>query len=110
MRGAGIGWDGGRRVGGVLALLVLVAAVLAAQATTGAPAARATASTTLEATFSSGIANGWVRVERWRDLGSGFAAEDYPPSGRGDQDGQRRTFFGGVARPHSSRFLLYYAP
>ncbi len=72
--------------------------------------AGATGSRTLEATFSSGIANGWVRVERWRDGDPGFQAEDYPPDGRGDQDGQRRTFFGGVARPHSSRFLLYYAP
>jgi hypothetical protein len=110
MRRAGTGWCAGRRGGSLLSLLALLAAVLVAQAGAGATAASATASTSLEATFSSGISNGWVRVERWRDLGSGFAAENYPPSGRGDQDGQRRTFFGGVARPHSSRFLLYYAP
>jgi hypothetical protein len=114
MRAGEIGWrigrNGWRRRGATAALLTLLAAALAAQAGAGAPAARATASRTLEATFSSGISNGWVRVERWRDNGTGFAAEDYPPSGRGDQDGQRKTFFGGVARPHSSRFLLYYAP
>jgi hypothetical protein len=76
-----------------------------------APAsAGATASVSLEATFSSGIANGWVQVERYRDNSSGFLAETYPPDGRGDQTGQTKTFFGGVARPLSSRFLLYSAP
>jgi hypothetical protein len=101
-----------RRCGAERLGLALVAAALAVAAVVAAPAApaRATASKTLEATFSSGIANGWVRVERWKDNDPGFAAEDYPPDGRGDQDGQRRTFFGNVARPASSRFLLYYAP
>lgn len=66
-------------------------------------------STTLEATYSTGIANGWVRVERWRDNSAAFTQESFPTDGRGDQTGQRATFFGS-ARPHSSRFLLYYAP
>lgn len=64
---------------------------------------------TQEATFTSGLANGWARVERWRDTSSGFTQEAFPPDGRGDQSGQRATFFAS-ARPHSSRFLLYYAP
>jgi hypothetical protein len=67
-------------------------------------------SPTLEATYNTSIANGWVRVERWRDPGSAFTQEAFPPDGRGNQSGQRVTFFNGVATPHSSRFLLYYAP
>jgi hypothetical protein len=67
-------------------------------------------STTLEATYSSGISNGWVRVERWRDNLSAFTQETFPPDGRGDQSGQRKTFFGGDGSPHSSKFLMYYAP
>jgi hypothetical protein len=64
----------------------------------------------LEATYSSSLANGWVRVERWRDPAPAFTQETFPPDGRGDQSGQRVTFFGGDATPHSSRFLMYYAP
>ncbi|HEX7114589.1 MAG TPA: hypothetical protein VF193_05620 [Steroidobacter sp.] len=64
----------------------------------------------LEATYTSSISNGWVRVERWRDPSSAFTQETFPPDGRGDQSGQRVTFFGGDATPHSSRFLVYYAP
>lgn len=86
----------------IAAVLACVALVLAS-----APAA-ATGSRTLEATFTN-VANGWVKVERWNDGSTGFAAEDYPPDGRGDHDGQRKTFFG-TGRPASSRFLLYYAP
>lgn len=90
----------------------LLAVVLAVAALLTAPSAHAALPSylTLEATHTTGIANGWVRVERYRDTTAGFVAEDYPPDGRGDQDGQRRTFFGGVAQPHSSRFLLYHAP
>lgn len=62
----------------------------------------------LEATFTS-VANGWALVERWRNTNPNFTQEDFPLDGRGDQDGQRATFFG-ASRPHSSRFLLYYAP
>ena len=90
-------------------LAFALAALAASIAASPAAPAEATASKTLEASFSSGIANGWVRVERWKDNDPGFAPEAYPPDGRGDQDGQRLTFFG-VARPSSSRFLLYYAP
>ncbi len=64
----------------------------------------------LEATYTSGISNGWVKVERWRDTTTAFTQETFPPDGRGDQSGQRKTFFGGDGTPHSSRFLLYYAP
>jgi hypothetical protein len=64
---------------------------------------------TREATFSS-VANGWAKVERYLDTTPGFTQEDYPPDGRGDQDGQRLTFFDGQARPFSGRFLLYYGP
>lgn len=63
-----------------------------------------------EATYTSSIQNGWVKVERWRDTRSGFVQEAFPPDGRGDQSGQRVTFFGGDSTPHSSRFLMYYAP
>ena len=89
-----------------------LALALAAVTVAGTPAvpAAATASRTLEATFTTGIANGWVRVERWNDNGLGSAPEACPPDERGDQDGQRRTFFGNLAWPRSSRFLLYLAP
>lgn len=63
----------------------------------------------LEATYSSSLQNGWVRVERWRDTSTAFTQEAFPTDGRGDQSGQRAIFFGS-ARPHSSRFLMYYAP
>jgi pimeloyl-ACP methyl ester carboxylesterase len=49
-------------------------------------------------------------VERWKDNNTMFAAEDYPSDKRGDQDGQRLTYFNGIKQPHSSRFLMYYAP
>ncbi|MEQ8750433.1 MAG: hypothetical protein RIC52_11705, partial [Amphiplicatus sp.] len=67
-------------------------------------------STTLEATYTSGISNGWVRVERWRDNLSAFTQEAFPTDGRGDQSGQRKTFFNNDGSPHSSKFLMYYAP
>lgn len=63
----------------------------------------------LEASFSTGIANGWVRVERWRDPDPSFIQEIFPDDGRGDQTGQRATFFG-TPQPDSGLFLLYYAP
>lgn len=75
----------------------------------GPHAALAASPTTMEATFTT-VANGWERVERWRDTTSAFTQEAFPPDGRGDQSGQRVTFFGNNARPHSSLFLLYYAP
>lgn len=92
-----------RRVLGALAAAAALSAALPA-------VAGAATSATLEATFGSGIANGWAQVERYRANNAGFAAETYPPDGRGNQTGQTATFFGGVGRPASSRFLLYQAP
>lgn len=69
---------------------------------------QATGSVTLEATFTT-VSYGWARVERWKDNGAMFAAEQYLADGRNDQDGQRATFFA-TGQPHSSRFLLYHAP
>lgn len=86
-----------------------VARALAAVAVLAIPATAIAGPTTLEQTFSSGIGNGWVKVERWRDTLSAFTQEAFPPDGRGNQTGQRATFFG-TARPDSSRFLMYYAP
>jgi hypothetical protein len=88
-----------------LGLLVAAALMAAVPASAGA-----TASVTQEATYTTGIQNGWAWVERYRDTSSGFVAESYPPDGRGDQTGQTATFFGAVGQPHSSRFLLYSAP
>ncbi|MEU9796732.1 lipase [Streptomyces sparsogenes] len=95
---------------------LLFALLLAAVA--GVPAAGGVASAagppsylTQEASFGSGaVTNGWERVERYLDTTAGFHTEDYPPDGRGDQAGQRVTYFGGVSRPYSGRFLLYSAP
>lgn len=73
--------------------------------------ASAVGNLTLEATFTgSSVANGWVMVERYHDNDPNFPTANYPPDGRGNQDGQRLTFFGNVAQPAMSRFLLYYAP
>ncbi len=63
---------------------------------------------TLEATFTE-VANGWEKVERLKDNDTNFTREDYPPDGRGDQDGQRLTFFA-HKQPLANQFLLYYAP
>lgn len=73
------------------------------------PAAQAT-HLTKEASFTTSIENGWVKVERWRDTRTAFVQESFPSDGRGNQNGQRVRFFGSNATPHSSRFLLYYAP
>jgi len=67
-------------------------------------------SLTLEQSYTSSIANGWDKVERWKNNNPNFTQESFPSDGRGDQSGQRVTFFAGDASPHSSRFLLYYAP
>src|SRR5688500_10469841 len=89
----------------VLILALVVFAIIAAQPP---QTAQATASRTLEATYTS-VSYGWVRVERWKDNGTMFTAESYFSDGRGNQDGQRSTFFAS-SQPHSSKFLLYYAP
>lgn len=88
----------------------LVMATLGLAATACAFPSAIAADLIVEATFSTSIANGWERVERWRDTNTAFTQEIFPTDGRGDHSGQRMTFFGGIARPHSSRFLLYYAP
>ncbi|MBK7996292.1 MAG: lipase [Blastocatellia bacterium] len=62
----------------------------------------------LEDTFTK-VLHGWVKVERYKIENENFLAEDYPLDNRGDQDGQRAEFFASK-QPHSSRFLLYYAP
>lgn len=90
-------------------LLVVALVAGAAVALPATPAAADPPYLTKEATFTS-VANGWEKVERYRDSTAGFANEQYPPDGRGDQDGQRLTFFGGVRQPSSARFLLYSAP
>lgn len=72
-------------------------------------AAIATSSTTLEATYTS-VSEGWAKVERWYDSSPGFFTAQYPPDGRLDQTGQRKTHFNGVARPDAGRYLLSYAP
>ncbi len=64
----------------------------------------------LEATFSTQILNGWEQVERWKDNNNSLNQESFPSDGRGNQTGQRVTFFGGNAAPHSSQFLIYSAP
>jgi hypothetical protein len=88
---------------------LLVPLLLLASLLSAAPAG-AVGSYVLDATYTSGILNGWVRVERYRDTDANLPTEAYPPDGRGDQDGQRKTFFGNVARPRSNQFLLYSAP
>ena len=92
-----------------MAVARLAGAILTALLVSFGGSPSAAAAPVLEATFTDGIANGWVRVERWRDPNPAFRQEAFPPDGRGDQTGQRVLFFGS-ARPHSSRFLLYYAP
>ncbi len=69
-----------------------------------------TAAPILEATYTTSIANGWDKVERYDSNNSNLTQETFPPDGRGDQTGQRKTFFGSDATPHSAKFLLYHAP
>lgn len=89
--------------------------------TTGAPTTAGTTSegTTgdplgdleLQETFDGGVANGWAKVERWKDPNPAFIQEDrFALDMRASQSGQRLEFFGGDPAPHSSVFLLYYAP
>ncbi|XIE77206.1 hypothetical protein AB6O49_00575 [Streptomyces sp. SBR177] len=108
---AGTGSPGRRwrlRAARVVAVVGVVAAAL-----TGPPAAAATPPPylTLEASYGTGtVTNGWESVERYLDTTTGFRTEGHPADGRGDQDGKRVTYFGGVSRPSSGRFLLYSAP
>ncbi len=81
----------GQLMFGFLAVVSFLLAITATPAVAGP--------VTLEATYSTGIANGWVRVERWRDTLSAFTQEAFPPDGRGDQSGQRKTFLRATAAP-----------
>ncbi|MFR9787080.1 lipase [Streptomyces sp. MB22_4] len=56
------------------------------------------------------VANGWESVERHLDTTSGSRAEGCPVDGRGDQDGTRVAYSGGVFLPSSGRFPLHSAP
>lgn len=87
-----------------------IAAAIYAVVLAAAPIPTQAANPALEATYSTSLANGWVRVERWSDPESAFTQETFPSDGLGDQSGQRVTFFGADSTPHSSRFLMYYAP
>ncbi|MBO3744836.1 hypothetical protein J5X84_02060 [Streptosporangiaceae bacterium NEAU-GS5] len=92
-----------RRLSPVLAVFSLLFALVTVPA-------EATAAVTLEASYTTGLQNGWALVERYRDTSASFTTETYPPGGVGDQTGQPKHLFGDVAQPHSSRFLLYHAP
>ncbi|GAA2998663.1 hypothetical protein GCM10020229_08830 [Kitasatospora albolonga] len=89
-------------------LLVLLLSCAALALGLGPAAAATPAYLKLEATYSA-PGNGWAKVERWYDTTTGFRAEQFPADGRGDQDGARVSYFGGVKRPSSARFLLYSA-
>ncbi len=94
-------------------LLVLLLAVALDLSTTAGTASAASLPVylTQEASYGTDVVtNGWERVERYRDTTSGFHAEGFPADGRGDQDGKRVTYFGGISRPSSDGFLLYSAP
>ncbi len=66
---------------------------------------------TLEQTYEDGLANDWVRIERWSDDNPGFIQEDrFDLDARAQQTGQRLEFFDNDPVPHSSVFLLHYAP
>jgi len=84
-------------------IFLVIAIVLTSVLSTSGTSHEASGTLILEDAFTN-VANGWVRVERWRDTDPHFAQEDFPPDGRGDHDGQRVLFFG-TSRPHSSRFL-----
>lgn len=87
-------------------MLAVTAALMVLAATAGS--ASATSSTSVEETYES-PENDWDKVERIYDSDEGFSATDWPgEDDRMDQFGQRKTFFGNVARPASGRFLLYY--
>ncbi|TFB13916.1 lipase [Filobacillus milosensis] len=88
--------------------LFITVLVLASLPLLGGNSPQNTSTLSLEETFTN-VNNGWSHVERWSDSNPMFKAEDYPPDGRGNQEGQRLTFFNNVQAPHSSKFLLYYA-
>lgn len=65
----------------------------------------------LEQTFDQGLLHGWARVERWRSENPGFIQEDrFSLDMRAAQNGPRLAYFADDPVPHSSVFILYYAP
>lgn len=92
-----------------LAKILIVSLIFVVAASLPIHYANAITNLTIEATYTN-VSNGWAKVERWSDSNTGFLPEDYPPDGRGDQEGQRLTFFNNVKEPSSNKFLLYYAP
>ena len=65
----------------------------------------------LQETFEQGLLNGWVRVERWKDPNPSFIQEDrFSLDMRAAQTGPRLKYFGEDPVPHSSVFIVYYAP
>lgn len=66
----------------------------------------------LQQTFDVDVLNGWERVERWKDVvNQGFIQEDrFSLDMRAAQNGPRLEYFGSDPVPHSSVFILYYAP
>ncbi|HEY0135460.1 MAG TPA: hypothetical protein VGB85_15355 [Nannocystis sp.] len=66
----------------------------------------------LQETFEQGVLNGWEKVERWKDVkNAGFIQEDrFSLDMRAAQNGPRLTYFGEDPVPHSSVFIVYYAP
>ena len=75
----------------------VVLAILASAVALPASPSHAAGTTVLDATYTT-VANGWTKVERYHDTDANFPTEAYPPDGRGDQEGQRLTFFGNVLR------------
>ena len=88
--------------------------------TTGETAGDTTGDTTgdllegleLQETFEQGVLNGWAKVERWKDSqNQGFIQEDrFSLDMRAAQNGPRLGYFADDPVPHSSVFILYYAP
>ena len=89
--------------------LLVPLTLLASLAVVPGHPARAAGTVVLDATYTS-VANGWTKVERYHDTDASFPQEAYPPDGRGNQEGQRLTFFNNVLQPRSNQFLLYHAP
>jgi hypothetical protein len=86
-----------------------IAALLAGAALVAPAAAQATASWSVEQTYTgTSVQYGWDRVERIYDSSSGFGPTGWPADGRMEQFGQRQTFFGNTGQPATGKFLLYY--
>jgi hypothetical protein len=89
--------------------LCIAALTVATIGAVGVSTAAAAGTMVLDATYAP-VPYGWAKVERWHDTDPSFPTELFPPDDRGDQSGERLTYFGGVTRPNSGSFLLYHAP